>query len=627
MPPRHGASLCAGAGLGDGGPVRYNGAMPIRRLSALLVNQIAAGEVIERPASVVKELVENSLDAGAKRIHIEVEDGGRELIRVADDGGGIAADELPLALSSHATSKIAEADDLESIATLGFRGEAIASIASVSRLRIVSRVSGAEAGAAIEASGADVSTPEPTGCAPGTVVEVRNLFFNTPARRKFMRGERTEMGHITDVTQRIAMAHPDVGFVLSHNGRKTLDLPVDQPADRRCLAIVGEELSDAMLEFESMEGGVGLWGMAGLPSLARSSTKYQFVYVNGRPIRDRHVGHAIKEAYRGLIEPTRQPMVVLFIAVDPTEVDVNVHPAKAEVRFANGNAIHGQVLSVLRQRLLGADLTPKATLGGTEAASGLTFEQAAAPATTEQESVERFVDYFRTMDPNQKGFVYQQVKAELGIEQSEQATEDEPRLTDPIGVSQKPILQVHNSYIVTQDENGLVIIDQHALHERVMFQALLDRIEAGGDLESQRLLTPAVIDVASREEAALEMLSPLLKRIGIEADLMGPGAIAVHAFPSLLFERGVEIEPFFKELIDRCGDDDFKPSEEAALHEVLDMMSCKAAIKAGDRLGEEELGELLNRRDEVERASNCPHGRPTTVRLTIRELEKQFKRS
>ena len=607
---------------------RYNGVMPIRQLSALLVNQIAAGEVIERPASVVKELVENSLDAGARRVTIEIEDGGRELVRVADDGGGIAADQLPLALASHATSKISEAEDLESIATLGFRGEAIASIASVSRMRIASRVADAEEGAAIESAGGQTSGVEPTGCAVGTVVEVRNLFFNTPARRKFMRGERTEMGHITDVVQRIAMAHPDAGFTLTHNGRKTLDLPVDQPTDRRCLAIVGGELDGAMLEFESFEGGVGLWGMAGLPNLARTTTKYQFVYVNGRPVRDRHVGHAIKEAYRGLIEPNRQPMVVLFITTDPSEVDVNVHPAKAEVRFANGNAIHGQVLSVLRQRLLGADLTPTATLGG-EASStpSFTFDSVASEPAEEKENVERFVEYFRSMDPNQKGFVYQQVKAELGIEQAEASGADEPRLTEPIEVTHKPILQVHNSYIVTQDDSGLVIIDQHALHERVMFQVLLDRIAGGENLESQRLLTPAVIEVGAGQDAVLESLKPLLERIGIEADLMGPGSVAVHAFPSLLFERGVEIEPFFKELIDRSGDDDFNPSREAALHEVLDMMSCKAAIKAGDRLGEEELGELLKRKDEVERSSNCPHGRPTTVRLTIRELEKQFKRS
>ncbi len=607
-------------------PHRYNNRMPIRRLSPLLVNQIAAGEVIERPASVVKELVENCLDAGARRITIDAEDGGRELVRVADDGVGITADDLPLTIASHATSKIAEAEDLEAIATLGFRGEALASIASISRLRIASRTAGTDAGAVLEAAGADVRGPEPVGCAPGTVIEVRNLFFNTPARRKFMRGQRTEIGHITDTTQRIAMAHPDVGFKLTHNGRVLLDLPADQPTDRRCLAILGGELEDAVLEFESNEAGIGLWGLAALPNMARATTRYQYVYVNGRPVRDRHVGHAIKEAYRGLIEPNRQPMVVLFISLDPSQVDVNVHPAKAEVRFANGNAVHGQVLAVLRQRLLGADLTPVATVAAPTPA--FTFDQAAATpaATVEPEHVDRFVDYFRTMDPKQKGFVYQQVKQELGITQADEAVEEE-KLTEPITARSQDVLQVHNSFIVTQDEQGLVIIDQHALHERMMFQLLLERIDAGGDLESQRLLTPAVIDVRADQLSVLDKLQPLLKRIGVEADAMGPGSFGVYAFPSLLFERNVAIEPFMNELLDRADEDDFKPSEEAALHEVLDMMSCKAAIKAGDHLGAEELGELLKRKDQVERASNCPHGRPTTVRLTIRELEKQFKRT
>jgi len=607
--------------------VRYNVAMPIAVLNPLLINQIAAGEVIERPASVVKELLENCLDAGAKRIAIDIEDGGRELIRIADDGHGIPADELPLAIAPHATSKISKPSDLESIASMGFRGEALASIASISRLRLMSRQPSEEAGATIEAAGDQQSPVKPVGCAPGTIIEVRNLFFNTPARRKFMRGASTEFGHISEVVQRIAMAHPDAGFTLRHNERKTLDLPPDQPLDKRVVAIIGNEMTEALLEFESNERGVGLWGMAGLPEVARATTRHQYVYVNGRPVRDKHIIHAMKEAYRGLIEPTKQPVMVLFIHLDPTQVDVNVHPAKAEVRFADSNAVHGQVLAVVRQRLLGADLTPQARL-----ASQLPLSEPAPTGQSQIGDVEAFVSYFKQMDPKQKGFVYQQMREELGDEtplaasQNGDETRDES-LTDNIRSSARSVLQVHNSYIVTQDEAGLVIIDQHALHERMMFQLLLGRIESTGTLESQRLLTPATFEVTGKQADALEQLGELFEKIGIEVDTIGPNAAAVYAFPSLLFDRNVEPIAFVSELLDRAEDDDFNPSTEGALHETLDMMSCKAAVKAGDALADEELSELLRRKDEIERASNCPHGRPTTVRLPLKELEKHFHRS
>ncbi len=650
--------------------------MPIRRLSPHLVNQIAAGEVIERPASVVKELLENALDAGAERIAVDIEAGGRELIRVADDGGGIPADELALALAPHATSKIAAAADLEAIGSLGFRGEALASIASISRVRLTSRPRDAEAGAALEAAGEQLGEPRPLGCAPGTVVEVRNLFFNTPARRKFMRAPATEMGHISEAVTRIAMAHPDVGLTLRHQQRVSIDLPPHQTAARRCLDLLGPELEDALLEVESTERGIGLWGLVGLPEIARPTARHQYLYVNGRPIRDKHIAHAVREAYRGLIEPTRQPTVVLFLRIDPRQVDVNVHPGKAEVRFADSNAVHGQVLAVIRQRLLGADLTPALDVGGGGGPQRLQFgrgrDEPAAP--TEASTLSReaplnadsaggsggdsggdsgggtesgpsspihtlgdFVDYFRRMDPKQKGFVYQQVRQELGVEESHYPEPPAPadaadppardRLTDPLRPSAKPILQVHNSYLVTQDEQGLVIIDQHALHERMMFQALLDRIRSSGRLESQRLLTPVAVELRPAQMALLEQLGPLCEQLGIDLAALGPTTAGVHAFPSLLFDRRVDPAEFLTELIERAEQDDFNPSDEAVLHEVLDMMSCKAAIKAGDALADEELTELLRRREQLERSSNCPHGRPTTVRLTLRELEKHFKRA
>jgi DNA mismatch repair protein MutL len=615
--------------------------MPIRKLSPLLINQIAAGEVIERPASVVKELVENSLDAGARRIDVQVEDGGRELIRIADDGGGIPADELRLALEPHATSKISEPEDLEAISTMGFRGEALASIASISRLRLTSRVPSSPEGAVIEASGDQFGQVMPAGCAPGTVIEVRNLFFNTPARRKFMRTASTEFAHISETLTRIAMARPDVGFKLTHNGRVAFDLPPGQTARQRCLAILGEEIADGLLEFESDERGIQLWGLAGMPNLARATAKFQYVFVNGRCIRDRNIAHGVKEAYRGLIEPALQPMIVLFIGMDPTLVDVNVHPAKAEVRFADSNAIHGQVLAVIRQRLLGADLTPKlAMVGGNSIAFTPIVPAGSSPLVTagpapEIKTTGDFVDYFRQMDPRQKGFVFDEVKREMGVSLDSPVTTDAavatlpgaPRSTEMIKASSTPILQVHNSYIVTQDDQGIVIIDQHALHERMMFQELYERICKSGKLESQRLITPAVLEASPGRMEMLNRLQPLLEKIGVEAVPLGPTTIGIQAFATLLFDRNVEPTEFLNTLIDRAEEENFSPNDEAALHEVLDMMSCKAAVKAGDSLAPEELSELLQRRDHIERAASCPHGRPTAIRLTLHDLEKHFKRT
>lgn len=671
--------------------------MTIRKLPTLLVNQIAAGEVIERPASVVKELMENALDAGATFIDVAAEEGGCQLIRVSDNGGGIAPQELPLAVAAHATSKLQTAADLAAIGTLGFRGEALASIAAVSRMRITSRRPDVESGAQLESSGDQTSEVEPAACAPGTTLEVRNLFFNTPARRKFLRAESAEFTWVADTFARIALAYPSVGFKLTHGGRTRYDLPPNQTARQRCVEILGREIEQELLEFSTFDRGVEIWGLAGMPAVAKTTVKYQYVYVNGRAVRDRSIQHAIKEAYRGLIDPTRQPLVVLFITLDPTLVDVNVHPTKAEVRFADPNVIHGQVLSALRQRLLAADLTPAVqgfrpgegfpvhragdsipgaygraagpgqqgfsgggsmgfgagtgqsapwpgatggVAGGIPAALGAGDGDApsagALPGNLDANSYHAaasFVDYFRRMDPRQKGFVYQQVRQDMAelMGDSGQAAGDggaggPQELLRPMQGA-RPILQVHNSYLVTQDEQGILIIDQHALHERMMFQELLERINASGHLESQRLLTPAMLKATPGRMEALERLKPLLDRIGIEASPMGPGVIGIHAFPTLLFDRNVDPEEFLDDLLGKAEEQTINPSQEAALHEVLDMMSCKAAVKAGDRLADGELEALMTRRQEIDRASNCPHGRPTTVRLTLQDLEKHFKRS
>ncbi|MFN3168226.1 MAG: DNA mismatch repair endonuclease MutL [Phycisphaeraceae bacterium] len=643
--------------------------MPIRTLPTLVINQIAAGEVIERPASVVKELVENALDAGATRIDLAIEEGGAQLIRVSDDGIGIPADELVLAVSPHATSKITASDELEAIATLGFRGEALASIASVSRLKITSRPRNEdgtleEAAAVLEVEGDQVKGPLPGAGRPGTVIEVRDLFFNTPARRKFMRSPASEFGHINDTLARIAMVNPDCGFTLSHNGRTVRDLPPGQQRHDRCIDLLGKDLAEGLLAFDHHDdparGSAHVWGLAGLPSLARATSKFQHVCVNGRPIKDRNLMHAIKEAYRGLMPPDKFPMVVLFIDLDPSQVDVNVHPQKAEVRFRHPSHAHGLVLTALRQRLLGADLTP--SVGIRESGVGSRFSAGGMQTATQAPLIQTandFVDYFKAMDPKQKGFVYSEVKRQLKEEAHEEITEEDDEFEEALlsrqAATEEPhdsqlptpnslsILQIHDSYVVTQDEHGLVIIDQHALHERVMFEELRQRIlDDKACLESQRLLMPEVIDADAGRQSALDDLQPLLERLGIEASPIGPNQVAVHAFPSLLFSRKVKVGPFMAELLDKAeagafdkidlgessgGGSDAQLPEEAALHEVLDMMSCKAAIKAGDKMSETELAALLAKRDQIERSSNCPHGRPTTLRLTLKDLERQFGRS
>lgn len=650
--------------------------MTIRKLPALLVNQIAAGEVIDRPASVVKELVENSLDAGATQIDVLIEDGGRRLMRVRDDGTGIAVDELTLAVAPHATSKLDTPEQLGAIQTLGFRGEALASIASVSRLRVTSRptIAGSPSATAalIEASGDDVSEPSPRAAAPGTVIEVRDLFFNTPARRKFMRASGTEFGHIHDMITRMAMVHHGVSFTLTHGSRKVLELsPTNEPR-HRCIQLLGQELEEALLEFRSPpsrgaeERGAGealvqteqrsVWGLAGLPSIARATTKFQTLCLNGRPIRDRTLSHAVKEAYRGLIAPDRHPVVVVFLEMDPHLVDLNVHPTKAEVRFRDPNQVHGLVLTSLRHRLLGADLTPAVRVPDANSSSrqgpGFTQNAATHPAPEHRTlaGADGFVDHFGRTDPVQKGFQYQQVRAELTQQdahvdgQSERQTppssEQAPHVqpppsmgtTNPLGAN---VLQVHNSYIVSEDDQGIVIVDQHALHERVMFEELRSRVMAGDrKLQSQRLLMPIIIDATPKHQALVQELAPLLERLGIEAVPAGPKAIGIQSFPTFLFDRQVDPGSFTTDLLDRVEAGDVAtvtPADpatlEAVLHEVLDMMACKAAVRAGDRMTPEELEALLAKREQVERSSSCPHGRPTSIRLSLRELEKQFKRT
>lgn len=631
--------ICVG-GSGYNRPVLPPARKPIRPLPERLVNQIAAGEVVERPASVVKELIENALDAGATRVRIDLEGGGVDLVRVSDDGAGIPADELPLALAPHATSKIAAAEDLVAIATLGFRGEALASIASVSRVRLCSRPPEQAEAAEILAEGGVMGAVRPAGGPPGTTVEVRTLFFNTPARRKFLRSPATEQARCLDVVHTLAMAHPRVAFAFSADGRLVFECQAGESLRERILAVLGPDLEPDLLEVDSSGSpgfeGARLCGMVGTPAVARASTLAQYVLLNGRAVRDRTVQHALREAYRGLLDAGRYPVAVLALDMDPAMVDVNVHPAKAEVRFRDPSLVHALVLRTVREVLWRADLTPRyATAAGMRAwvSSGEMLHRPPASTRPAPPPAEALVQILRGTGPAGTAATAQTIG---GVAESDPggdvrasgASPGQEHAPPPLSVGEPAprVLQVHNSYLVVEDDDGVLIVDQHALHERVIFEQLLARVR-DGPLESQRLLMPAVVHVPPARMEHLAALTPLMARLGIEVDAIAPHAVAVHAFPTFLLGRGVEPGAFVGELIERAAAEGFVPQGEAVLRRVLDMMACKAAVKAGDRLSDAELAELLRLRSTVERAESCPHGRPTSVRLTMRELERLFRRT
>ncbi|MGQ9652097.1 MAG: DNA mismatch repair endonuclease MutL, partial [Phycisphaerae bacterium] len=632
----------------------------IHVLPDLLVNKIAAGEVIERPASVVKELVENSLDAGAKRIEISIEQGGRKLIRVTDDGGGMDAEDLALAVQPHATSKITREEDLFGIRTMGFRGEALPSIAAVSQLRIVSRQPGSDAAHEIRVTADRVERVTAASGPVGTTVEIRELFFNVPARQKFLRTPQTEMGHITEQLARIALVHPQVEFRLTHNGRPVQHLRPAGSVRERIADFFGKEMSDSLLEVARDERGLKIHGYVGRPSDSRSSARWQYFFLNGRYIRDRFVSHAVREAYRGLMDAHRYPVVFLALELPPDSVDVNVHPTKIEVRWRDSNMLYSQVLSAIRDRFLNTDLTPglmavrsPQIADPTGEFSGDLIEASEAGVAGPDSEAERrhreiresIADFFKrnkppvpsafgegepvraAYSPSQTIAAYQpsrMVDFDGAVESSEP-----PSLLPPVSarsgeseidrIDLGTVLQIHRSYLVAETSDGLVIIDQHALHERILFEQLSEQI-ARGPLESQRLLLPDMIDVAPDQVAIIETHADTLAKLGFEMTSYGPSTIAVHAAPSIL--KPERVTAFVRDMLDRLAVRSGPATGEILVNDLLSMMACKAAVKAGDPLDPAEIRSLLAKRHQVERSSNCPHGRPTSLRFTLRDLEK-----
>jgi len=627
----------------------------IRQLPQSVINKIAAGEVIERPASVVKELVENAVDSGASRIDIVVEKGGTELLRVTDNGCGMSASELPLAVASHATSKIADADDLFRVNTLGFRGEALASIAEVSRLVLRSRPAACEAGAELEVVGGKCTPIRPTGCPAGTSVEVRQLFFNTPVRQKFLRTPQTEMSHISEAVTRLALASPHIHFTLNHGGRMVQDLPSVSNLEDRVAALFGSELAQNLIEIDSQDEHVHLAGYVANPTQSRGNNRFQYLFLNGRFIRDRSLQHALGEAYRGLLLTGRYPICFLHLKMSPAEADVNVHPTKLEVRFQDGGRIYSQLLGSLRTKFLSTDMvargqipsrssednedevsqsTPESSelfewarkqlgrpTGGQSSLEGLGWHN---PASNSSDDALRL----HTIKPNdQATSMASEPLADKAHTTQHLSSEDSKMLRVDDAAQLTPhaplALQIHNRYLVVENEDGLEVIDQHALHERILYELLKDKV-AQGQLESQRLLVPEPVDLAASEAAKILEHRELLSQLGLEIEAFGGETVLVAAYPAML--ANFSPREVIQSLAEQFQADGKRPEARDLLDDLMHSIACKAAIKFGDRLTPQEVQTLLEQRHLAHDHHHCPHGRPTALVFTRDQLDRQFKR-
>ncbi len=600
----------------------------IVHLDQNMINMIAAGEVIERPASVVKEMMENSIDADAGRIAVTVEDGGRKLIAITDDGCGMDAEDLEAAFASHATSKIKSTDDLNGILTLGFRGEALASIASIAQVRAVSRTPEAIQAHCVEIDCGQRGPVSPCSGDVGTTVQIRDLFYKTPARRKFLRTANTEMSHITEQFTRIALAHLQLDLTLIHNNRESYRLPKGQDLKQRIGQLFPMLPVEDLIEAESSEKGIHIHALLGHPRASRTNNRFQYAFLNGRFVRDKFISHAVKEAYRNLLEANRFPVVFLFIEMPPTDYDVNVHPTKTEVRFYNSNLIHSQVLGALREKLLGTDLHISATLPESQAL--LSGGSATVQRARRQEIADAMADFFkqhRPPSPQQQQLDLRPSRPSAPVPLGRPVP---PAAPEPFDATPAPMMegrrfmQIHDSYIIEQTEEGFVIIDQHALHERMMHHILRHRIQRDR-LESQRLLLPENFEVTEAQVDAIENNAELIAKLGLELTPFGPRTYAIQAFPTFLAKASPL--DFVQDLIDLLATKSATLSAEDLLDEILSMAACKAAIKAGQKLADSEIEQLLADRAKYESTTRCPHGRPTTITFSMSELEKQFKRT
>ncbi|HSQ07724.1 MAG TPA: DNA mismatch repair endonuclease MutL [Chromatiaceae bacterium] len=602
----------------------------IQTLPSHLINQIAAGEVVERPASVAKELIENSLDAGADRIEIDLEQGGVKLLRVRDNGAGIAAEELALALTRHATSKIASLADLESVATLGFRGEALPSIASVSRLEIASRAEGA--GGAWRIIG-DGTPPSPSAHPQGTTVEVRDLFYNTPARRKFLRTEKTELGHCEQLVRRIALARPEAGFRLSHNGRALFQLPPTQGdplrVTQRLKELLGSGFVDHALALDEAAVGLRLRGWVVAPAFSRSQADMQFFYVNGRMVRDKLVTHALRQAYQDVLHYSRHPAYVLYLEIPPTQVDVNVHPAKSEVRFREGRQVHDFIFRALHRRLADGAQPGSPTvidLGLVPEFPGSEPEMPTAPGRPAQPSPWHRTPETRPLGIGEGSHGY---AASFEVQRPvPSAAGAEPAPATPAGQPPGPALglalgQLHGAYVLAQTEDGLVIVDMHAAHERIGYERLKNAWDQG-EVRRQPLLVPVPVAVSRAEADLAEAQADLICDLGLLVDRLGAESLVVREVPAAL--RDTDAEGLLRDLLSDLAVHGSSERVREEINGVLATLACHTAVRANRRLTLEEMNALLRDMERTERADQCNHGRPTWVKLSRQELDRLFLR-
>jgi DNA mismatch repair protein MutL len=590
--------------------------MSIRVLPARLVNQIAAGEVIERPASVVKELLENSLDAGATQIEVDIEQGGRQRIRVRDDGAGIVREELSLALSRHATSKITQLEDLEHIQSLGFRGEALPSIASVSRLRLVSCARGATSGWSVQGDGSDQQLePAPAAHPVGTTVDVQDLFFNTPARRKFLRTEATEFGQIENVVRRIALGCFPVALKLQHNQRAVLHLPPAHTHDqqeRRVADLCGQAFMEQALHIEHAAAGLSLRGWVAQPTFSRSQPDLQYFYVNNRMVRDKLVTHAVRQAYQDVLFHGRHPAYVLFLELDPASVDVNAHPTKFEVRFRDSRLVHDYLFRTLHEVLAGVRPTstqapqPARPLPAMQlAAAGTHVPLQARMPLAVQETMQHYLALHpaRPTPPPAMPPVAEPAGADF-----------------PLGFA---LAQLHGIYVLAQNAQGLVLVDMHAAHERITYE-LLKQAQAGDGIRLQPLLVPLTLEVSAREAELCETRQDWFAGLGLEVDRIGMEQVVVRAVPALLHEADIAalVRDVLSDLLEHGSSNRVAES----INDLLSTMACHGSVRANRRLELDEMNALLREMERTERSGQCNHGRPTWVQFSVAELDRLFQR-
>jgi len=602
----------------------------LRLLSEGTVNRIAAGEVVERPASAVKELVENAIDAGATQVDITIQDGGKTLIAVTDDGSGMSLEELKLAVDRHVTSKLPVAangdDDLMNIASFGFRGEALPSIGAVSRMSISSRADGGDAWT-ISVTGGDKSELQPASSPKGTRIEVRDLFYATPARLKFLKSERAESTAITDQVKRLAMSNASVGFSLRSGARQTLNLPTESgdffdARLKRLAAIMGREFGENALKIEAERDGVRLTGYAALPTFNRGNAQHQFLFVNGRPVRDRLLVGAVRGAYSDFLARDRHPIVALFVDLDPHLVDVNVHPAKTEVRFRDAAVIRGLIVGALRHALAEAGHRASTTvagaaLGAVRSGAGATLGNYSNP----QRFNPGLSDVARELYAPQDQSILPGVAGLSGqIDAVQSSPEPVPMAVHPLGVARG---QVHETYIVAQTEDGIVIVDQHAAHERLVYERMKKALSQG-EVARQILLIPEVIELEEPEVERLLERAEQLSELGLAIEPFGPGALVVREMPALLGDS--DIKGLIADLADDLAELDESLSLKERLEDVCSTMACHGSVRAGRRLNGDEMNALLREMERTPHSGQCNHGRPTYVELKLADIERLFGR-